>query len=60
MTKINAAGSDLSYSTYLGGSGQDAGRGIVVDASGNVYLVGDTTSTDFSIKNPSTIEPWHL
>lgn len=52
VTKINAAGSDLSYSTYLGGSGQDAGRGIVVDASGNVYLVGDTTSTDFSIKNP--------
>jgi len=52
VTKINAAGAQLIYSTYLGGGGPDAGRGITVDAAGSCYLVGDTTSTDFPVKNP--------
>ena len=43
MTKLNAAGSALVYSTYLGGSGSDAGNGIAVDAAGNAYVTGDTT-----------------
>ncbi|HZT68609.1 MAG TPA: SBBP repeat-containing protein [Terriglobia bacterium] len=37
----------LTYSTYLGGSGGDAGRGIAVDASGNVYVTGQTASLNF-------------
>jgi hypothetical protein len=37
----------LVYSTYLGGSGDDAGAGIAVDSSGNAYIVGITFSTDF-------------
>ncbi|MGH9940491.1 MAG: SBBP repeat-containing protein, partial [Blastocatellia bacterium] len=52
VTKINPAGAQLTYSTYLGGAFSDAGRGITVDAAGNCYLVGDTTSTDFPVKNP--------
>ncbi len=40
VTKINAAGSALVYSTYLGGSGGDAGSGIAVDSSGNAYVTG--------------------
>ncbi|MBI2877536.1 MAG: SBBP repeat-containing protein, partial [Candidatus Tectomicrobia bacterium] len=58
VTKLNAAGSGLIYSTYLGGSGpvegttgRDAGHGIAVDGSGRAYVAGDTSSTDFPIAN---------
>src|SRR5439155_2612977 len=37
----------LVYSTYLGGSGNDAGLDIAVDAAGNVYVTGDSNSTNF-------------
>jgi uncharacterized repeat protein (TIGR01451 family) len=47
VTKLNATGSGLVYSTFLGGSGDDIGNGIAVDASGNAYVTGETTSTDF-------------
>ena len=40
ITKLNASGSALVYSTYLGGSGTDTGKGIAVDASGNAYIAG--------------------
>jgi len=46
MTKLNAAGSALVYSTYLGGSRYDYGYGIAVDGSGNAYVAGLTKSTD--------------
>lgn len=42
----------LVYSSYLGGSGLDAGGGIAVDHSGNVYLSGETESSDFPTANP--------
>ena len=44
VTKLNAAGTSLLYSTYLGGSGDDAGFGIAVDAASNVYVTGNTTA----------------
>jgi hypothetical protein len=53
VTKLNASGSALAYSTYLGGSGAvrfegiDEGRGIAVDASGSAYVTGETSSADF-------------
>jgi hypothetical protein len=52
VTKLDAAGSALLYSTYLGGSAVDGGNGIAVDASGNAYLTGETSSTDFPTRNP--------
>src|ERR1700722_10100757 len=52
VAEINAAGNALVYSTYLGGSVSDANTGLAVDGSGNAYLVGDTRSPDFPVKNP--------
>ena len=45
--KLNAAGSALRYSTYLGGTDYDAARGIAVDGSGNAYVTGETLSADY-------------
>ena len=47
VTALNAAGSALIYSTYLGGSGGDVGNSIAVDAAGNAYVAGHTASTNF-------------
>jgi hypothetical protein len=47
VLKLSPAGSALVFSTYLGGSGSDAGNGIALDPSGNSYVVGDTTSLNF-------------
>jgi len=47
VTKLNASGSALVYSTFLGGTDRDNGEDIAVDASGNAYVTGDTFSTDF-------------
>jgi hypothetical protein len=44
---LNAAGSWLIYSSYLGGSGDDIGLGIAMDPSGNPYVVGTSFSTNF-------------
>ena len=52
VTKVNAAGTALLYSTYLGGAGEDNGLSIAVDASGNAYVTGDTSSPDFPTRNP--------
>jgi hypothetical protein len=47
VTKINARGSAILYSTYLGGSGEDEGLGIAVDRAGSAFVTGHTTSPDF-------------
>jgi len=50
VTELNSAGSALIYSTYLGGSSGGFGNeayAIAVDSSGDAYVAGDTTSTDF-------------
>ena len=52
VSKLNASGSAIVYSTYLGGSGNDNGFGIAVDSSGNAYVTGATETTDFPTMNP--------
>lgn len=52
VTKVNAAGSALVYSTYLGGSSSDYGDGIAVDAGGSAYVTGEGSSTDFPLESP--------
>src|SRR5947209_1276856 len=47
VTKLNPTGSALVYSTYLGGSSNDQGRGIAVDPGGHAYATGATFSTNF-------------
>jgi hypothetical protein len=47
VTKLNRQGSTLGYSTYLGGSDFDFGRGIAVDEDGNAYITGQTNSVNF-------------
>src|SRR5262249_4928997 len=42
----------LSFSTYLGGSGDDLGYGIAVDSAGNTLIAGQTTSYNFPTVNP--------
>jgi hypothetical protein len=53
VAKINASGSVLVYSSFLGGSGSEAGLGIAVDSSGHAYVTGLTGSpVDFPTKAP--------
>lgn len=47
ITKINPAGTALMYASYLGGSRDDAASGVAVDGAGNVYLAGETKSSNF-------------
>ena len=47
VTKLNATGSALVYSTYLGGSGDEFDAGIAVDGSQNAYITGETMSPNF-------------
>jgi hypothetical protein len=47
VTKINATGSALVYSTFLGGSDRDLGNGIAIDTAGNAYVTGEAHSFDF-------------
>lgn len=47
VIKLNAAGTAVLYSTYLGGSGTDTPAGITMDRAGNTYITGTTSSNDF-------------
>ena len=49
VTKLNSGGTALFYSTYIGGSGQDAAYALAVDGSGNAYITGQANSTDFPV-----------
>ncbi len=52
ITKLSMDGTALVYSTYLGGTNGDGANGIALDSSGNAYVTGGTSSTDFPTKNP--------
>ncbi len=49
VTKLNASGTGVVYSTYLGGSSIDQAIGVAVDGSGDAYVTGLTTSSDFPV-----------
>ena len=47
VSELNADGSALLYSTYLGGTQSEGGNDLALDASGDVYVTGHTYSIDF-------------
>ncbi len=49
FSKLNPSGSSLLYSTYLGGSDDDEGYGVLVNSSGDVYITGITNSPNFPV-----------
>ena len=53
VAKVNSAGTGLIYCSYIGGSGWEEGKGIAVDGSGNAYVTGETSSTDFPVTSGS-------
>jgi hypothetical protein len=50
VAKLNSSGSALVFSTYLGGSGSENAGSIAMDDTGNCYVGGDTTSTNFPVQ----------
>jgi len=58
VSKFNATGTVLGYSTYLGGEHSDEGQGIAVDGTGTAYVTGLTYSTDFPTTPGPSSRPW--
>ncbi|MBI3620741.1 MAG: SBBP repeat-containing protein [Nitrospirae bacterium] len=61
VAKLNAAGSSLLLGTYLGGSGgeqNDARTSVRLDAAGNIYVAGSTTSTNFPVTPGAFQQSW--
>ena len=56
MTRLAPSGSELGYSTFFGGSGDDLGCGISVDRFGSVTFVGRTASPNFPLRSPVQTE----
>jgi Beta-propeller repeat len=54
VTKLNHDGSALVYSTYLGGSGSEAGQGIAIDFIGRANVTGSVTSSNFPVTADAT------
>ncbi|HEX8284060.1 MAG TPA: SBBP repeat-containing protein, partial [Pyrinomonadaceae bacterium] len=52
VVKLNATGTALLYSTYLGGASSEEGWGVAIDAAGNAYVAGSTWSDNFPLMNP--------
>jgi hypothetical protein len=51
VSKFNADGSELLFSSYIGGQDQDDGYGIAIDSQNDIYITGETSSNDFPLNN---------
>ena len=52
VTRLSSDGRSMIFSTYLTGTDWDVASGLALDSVGNVYVCGETTSTDFPLRNP--------
>jgi hypothetical protein len=57
VTKLNPSATSIIFSTYLGGSGSDQATALALDSSGNVWLTGATSSTNFPLANAVYAQP---
>lgn len=57
ITKFNTDGSDLIFSSLIGGTGDEMPRSLEVDSNNNVFVVGDTGSSDFPVTQDAIYEP---
>ncbi len=53
VTKMSLSGSELTYSTYIGGIGTDIANDITVSGAGTVYITGSTTSINYPVVTPT-------
>ncbi len=58
VARLDATGSSLVYSTYVGSTSQDRGGGIAVDADGNAWVTGETAGLDFPVSGDA-LQPSH-
>ncbi len=56
ITKLNASGNALVYSTYVGGNENDRARGITIDAAGNAYITGESDKEEGFPRNGSAYQ----
>ena len=56
VTKLSADGSNILYSTYIGGSGDEEARDITVTGSGEAIVTGDSNSTNYPVTNGSSLK----
>src|SRR5262249_60280002 len=56
IAEVNATGSALAFSTYLGGGGGEGGKAIALDAAGTTYVTGSTSSPNFQAP-PGPLQP---
>ncbi len=56
VTEINPAGTDLIYSTYLGGDGDDQGQGIALGENNEAWVVGSSSSTNLPLQSPLQLQ----
>jgi hypothetical protein len=52
ISTLNAAGNGLTFSTYYGGTGSDSANAIALDPSGNIFVGGQTNSTNLPLQSP--------
>jgi hypothetical protein len=56
VTKFDPTGTEALYSSYIGGTGGDFGFAVALDATGKIYVTGETDSTDFPT-TPNALKP---
>jgi hypothetical protein len=58
VSEISSSGTQLIYSTFLGGTGLDYAGKVALDSTGNVYVTGESASTDFPVTSSAYLQTW--